>query len=88
MSYPIYSMPHTDSKVKIYINGKVLSTHIARSKHSKYLNFVGDLVPDIVENHETGTFDINLEEFVNKVIAKYLDDKTVRESPKSTKKKG
>jgi hypothetical protein len=82
MSYPIYSMPHTDSKVKIYINGKVLSTHIARSKHSKYLNFVGDLVPDIVENHETGTFDINLEEFVNKVIEKKKKKKRVIKTKK------
>jgi hypothetical protein len=75
-------MPHIDSKVKIYINGKPVSSHQAKSKHSKYLNFVGDLVPDIVENNETGMFDINLEEFVNKVIEKKKKEKRVIKTKK------
>jgi hypothetical protein len=78
-------MPNTDSKVKIYINGKLLSSHL--SAHAKYLNFVGNHVPDIIENHETGTFDVDMEKFVYDIIAKYMEDKTVRSSPPSNKKK-
>ncbi len=67
MSYPVYTMPPSaDSKVKIYINGESASKHPSPSKHARYLNFVGELVPDIIENDET--FDINLGEFVSKII--------------------
>jgi hypothetical protein len=71
-------MPHVDSKVKIHINGKPVSSHHAKSKHSKYLNFVGDLVPEIKENNETGMFDINLEEFINKVIEKKKKKRVIK----------
>jgi hypothetical protein len=87
MSAPVYVMPHIDSKVKIFINGTLLSTHHSTSNHSKYINFIGENVPNIIENHEKNTFDINLEEFVYDMINKYMEDKSVRSGKKKMEKR-
>lgn len=73
LSQPVYSMPVVNNKVKILVNGEKISSSTSNSKHAKYINFIGDIVPEIIENNKTDSYDINLEEFVNKIIDKKME---------------
>jgi hypothetical protein len=86
MSQPVYTFPHVNSKVKVLVNGQKVSNHPAQSKHSRYINFVGNQILKVTENEETDSFDIDLETFVYDIIAKYMEDKTVKQSPSSKRR--
>lgn len=91
MSQPIYTKPNFNNKVKILINGKKVSEHPAMSKHARYINFISErITPVIKENEETDSFDIDLEKYVYDILAKYMEDKTVKQAPstKRANKKG
>jgi hypothetical protein len=66
-------MPVVNNKVKILVNGEKMSVSPDTSQHARYINFIGEEVPEILENNNTDTFDINLEAFVNKIIDKKME---------------
>jgi hypothetical protein len=82
MSLPIYHMPSVNNKVKVLINGQKVSNHPATSKHARYLNFIGNCIPKIIENNETDSFDIDLESCINEILDKYMENKTVKKRKK------
>jgi predicted house-cleaning noncanonical NTP pyrophosphatase (MazG superfamily) len=84
MSIPIYHMPSVNNKVKVLVNGQKVSTHPATSKNARYLNFIGEDIPEIIENNETDSFDIDLESYIHKILDKYMEDK---KTVKKTRKK-
>jgi hypothetical protein len=58
MHQPTYTFPpNSNDKVKILVNGKPIAERFYTSYH---INFVGDNVPQIIENKELNSFDIIL----------------------------
>jgi hypothetical protein len=60
MAFPLYHVPHSDKRVRIFINGKPVVDSRKQHEHALFINFVGDYPPDITVNKELGTYDIRL----------------------------
>lgn len=88
MSSPTYIIPHHTGigKIKMYLNNEFISCYDKDKEKNnlRYLHFIGDNTANFIkENDELGTFDINLDALIDKMI----DDRLSRNKYKIKQKK-